>query len=54
MSATAKGTEAYRTRMLQRGIAPEHFRDIQGLKASTIGIGTYLGESNSETDELYE
>jgi aryl-alcohol dehydrogenase-like predicted oxidoreductase len=51
--ATAKGTEAFRSAALKEGIAPEHFREIEGLKLSSIGIGTYLGESDSRTDELY-
>ncbi len=51
--ATTKGTETFRNEALKKGIAPEHFREVQGFQASSIGIGTYLGESDEETDELY-
>lgn len=30
-----------------------HFREQHDLMLSSIGIGTYLGEADSETDELY-
>jgi len=51
--ATAKGTEAFRAGALKSGVAPGHFREIDGLQVSSIGIGTYLGESDEATDELY-
>ena len=51
-SATAEGTERYRKRFEGR-IAPEHFRQSQGLWLSSIGIGTYLGNHDAETDKLY-
>jgi aryl-alcohol dehydrogenase-like predicted oxidoreductase len=51
--ATAQGTEAFQVEALKRGIAPEHFREVSGLKLSSLGIGTYLGEGDDETDELY-
>jgi aryl-alcohol dehydrogenase-like predicted oxidoreductase len=51
--ATPKGTVAFRSEALKRGAAPEHFRELEGLQASSIGIGTYLGESDDATDELY-
>ncbi|MGH9336900.1 MAG: aldo/keto reductase [Vicinamibacteria bacterium] len=53
MAASAKATEAFRAGALKRGVVSEHFRDVEGLKASSIGIGTYLGDSDSETDDLY-
>ncbi|HEY7697738.1 MAG TPA: aldo/keto reductase, partial [Vicinamibacteria bacterium] len=52
-TATAKGTEAFRSEALKGGVAPGHFREIEGLQASSIGIGTYLGESDEATDDLY-
>jgi aryl-alcohol dehydrogenase-like predicted oxidoreductase len=51
--ATSRGTEAFRSEALKRGVAPEHFREVEGLQASSIGIGTYLGESDDATDRLY-
>jgi aryl-alcohol dehydrogenase-like predicted oxidoreductase len=51
--ATSKGTEAFRVAALKRGAAPEHFREVEGLQASSLGLGTYLGESDERTDELY-
>jgi aryl-alcohol dehydrogenase-like predicted oxidoreductase len=52
-TATAGGTRAFRTAALKRGIAEEHFRELEGLSLSSIGLGTYLGDSDDETDELY-
>jgi aryl-alcohol dehydrogenase-like predicted oxidoreductase len=52
-TATETGTKAYRAEALKRGVAEEHFRELEGLAVSSIGVGTYLGESDDETDELY-
>jgi len=53
MAATREGTRRYADRM--KGILPaEHFREIHGLSLSSVGLGTYLGETNSETDESYQ
>ena len=49
--ATREGTERYKLRF--KG-PQEHFRDAQGLWISSIGIGTYLGEMDSQTDRNYE
>lgn len=51
-SATANSTDRYRKRFAGR-IPPEHFRQSQGLWLSSIGIGTYLGNHDTETDRLY-
>ena len=51
-AATPQGTERYRKRFEGR-IPREHFCDAQGLSLSTIGIGTYLGNYDDETDKLY-
>lgn len=51
--ATESGTRAFRTEALKRGVSEEHFRELEGLAVSSIGVGTYLGESDDETDELY-
>jgi aryl-alcohol dehydrogenase-like predicted oxidoreductase len=50
--ATPEGTERYRKRFA--GItAPEHFRPLQGLWVSSIGVGTYLGNYDEATDAQY-
>ena len=50
--ATAEATGRYRRRFENR-ISPEHFHNFQGLSLSSIGIGTYLGNYDEETDRLY-
>ncbi len=50
--ATAEGTAAYQRRMSGRA-APGHFRQHEGRALSSIGLGTYLGEEDPATDELY-
>jgi aryl-alcohol dehydrogenase-like predicted oxidoreductase len=50
--ATASGTEQYRRRFEGR-VAPEHFRRSQDLWMSSIGLGTYLGDYDAATDQLY-
>src|SRR5262245_35304732 len=51
--ATPEGTRRFAARfpaLLHSG----HFRDLQGLASSSIGLGTYLGSEDPRTDELYE
>lgn len=49
--ATAEGTKAYARRHAE---LPGHFRPmLGGLSVSSIGIGTYLGEPDEETDRAY-
>jgi len=50
--ATAEGTAAYRARFAAV-LPPAHFRDLGGVSLSSIGLGTYLGEPDPETDRLY-
>ncbi len=50
--ATAEATAIYRRRFENR-LSLEHFREFQGLWMSSIGIGTYLGDCDKETDRLY-
>jgi len=45
--ATAPGTQKYQSR---HRCAPNHFRSEKGLVFSSIGIGTYLGEPDAQTD----
>lgn len=50
--ATETGTARYRDRFAGV-IPPEHFRHQCGLWFSSIGLGTYLGEPDEETDVRY-
>ena len=50
--ATTEGTARYRDRF--KNLAAEnHFRLVQDLWLSSIGLGTYLGNADDETDRLY-
>ena len=51
-AATPDGTDHYRNRFAGK-IPPEHFRQTHGLWMSSIGIGTYLGNHDDDTDEQY-
>lgn len=50
--ATAEGTARYVQRFAGRA-ARDHFRTREGLHLSSIGIGTYLGNADVETDLHY-
>ena len=51
MGATATGTAAFRTAF---GALPaSHFRLLDGLVVSSIGLGTYLGAEDEEADRAY-
>ncbi|HEV7682145.1 MAG TPA: aldo/keto reductase [Pyrinomonadaceae bacterium] len=50
--ATLEGTNRYRERFKDRAAA-NHFRQQQNLWLSSIGIGTYLGNADDETDARY-
>src|SRR5712692_5793336 len=50
--ATLEGTARYRERF-QRVAAEDHFRLAQNRWLSSIGVGTYLGDANEETDKRY-
>ena len=50
--ATSEGTQRYRERF-QQTAAPNHFREQQNLHLSSVGIGTYLGNADDETDARY-
>ncbi len=49
--ATASGTESFRQRF--GTVEGGHFRALQDLWVSSIGLGTYLGEADEETDRKY-
>jgi aryl-alcohol dehydrogenase-like predicted oxidoreductase len=50
--ATPEGTDAYARRLAARA-APGHFRALDGRRASSLGIGTYLGGEEAATDAAY-
>src|SRR2546421_1046922 len=49
--ATQLGTARYRERF--QDAAPGHLREAQNLSFSSIGIGTYIGNPDDETDQRY-
>ena len=49
--ATADASAAYASRF---PTLPGNFRPALGVSVSSIGIGTYLGEPDDETDRAYE
>ncbi len=49
--ATPEGTARFAERFASR--FPGHFRDALGLKLSSIGLGTYLGEPTADCDARY-
>ena len=51
-SATKEGTTRYTQRFAGRA-SDGHFRESQRLLLSSIGIGTYLGQPDTRTDESY-
>lgn len=50
--ATSEGTARYVQRFAGRA-ARDHFRERDGLHLSSIGIGTYLGNPDEDTDVRY-
>jgi aryl-alcohol dehydrogenase-like predicted oxidoreductase len=50
--ATPQGTAAYQRRFADT-VAPAHFREAAELRLASIGLGTYLGEADDQTDRLY-
>jgi len=52
--ATSNGTKKYLECAVQKGKPTSHFRVFEGLYLSSIGIGTYLGNPNTEDDEAME
>lgn len=52
LRATAEGTAKYIKRFAG-SLAPGHFRQSQNLWMSTIGLGSYLGNADEQTDEAY-
>jgi len=50
--ATSEGTARFESRFAAR--LPGHFRTAMGLRLSSIGLGTYLGEPTAAYDDLYQ
>ena len=51
-SATKEGTTRYAKKFTGRA-AEGHFREVQRLVLSSLGMGTYLGKPDAKTDESY-
>jgi aryl-alcohol dehydrogenase-like predicted oxidoreductase len=49
--ATSAGTARYRARFSDA--AENHFRECEQLWLSSVGIGTYLGNADDQTDQAY-
>lgn len=52
--ATASGTNAYTRNAVKAGIPQEHFRIFDNLYFSSIGMGTYLGQTTDKDDRNME
>jgi aryl-alcohol dehydrogenase-like predicted oxidoreductase len=53
--ATQEGTSRFAEWAVgKKGVSRDHFREFCGLKLSSLGIGTYLGGLDAETDMLVE
>jgi aryl-alcohol dehydrogenase-like predicted oxidoreductase len=50
--ASPEGTRRFQANAEAR-VAPGHFREALGLRLSSIGMGTYLGEPDAQTDRRY-
>ncbi|MBI3126448.1 MAG: aldo/keto reductase [Candidatus Tectomicrobia bacterium] len=50
--ATREGTASYRDSLSGR-VEPRHFRELQDVWMSSVGIGTYLGEADEAADAAY-
>jgi aryl-alcohol dehydrogenase-like predicted oxidoreductase len=52
--ATPEGTSRYMRRAVQGGKPEGHFRTFEGLRLSSIGMGTYLGDLTQGDDTAVE
>ena len=48
--ATLSGTTNFRTSALKKGIHVSHFKQVEDLYLSSLGMGTYLGNLSSKDD----
>lgn len=53
LCATPEGTDRYQKRFAN-SVHPTHFRRLDDLYISSIGLGTYLGNSDAATDKGYQ
>jgi aryl-alcohol dehydrogenase-like predicted oxidoreductase len=53
--ATQEGTSKFAEWAVgKKGVSRAHFGDFRGLRLSSLGVGTYLGGMDAETDKLVE
>jgi aryl-alcohol dehydrogenase-like predicted oxidoreductase len=52
--ATPKGTTEYMDYAIKKGANKDHFRSIENLKLSSVGMGTYLGNLSAQDDDDLE
>ncbi|MGI0036874.1 MAG: aldo/keto reductase [Nitrososphaera sp.] len=52
--ATGEGTNTYARHAGSNGIPTAHFKEHDGLKLSSIGMGTYLGDPTPDDDKAVE
>jgi aryl-alcohol dehydrogenase-like predicted oxidoreductase len=52
--ATPEGTKKYAQRAVSQGKPQTHFKTVDGLHLSSIGMGTYLGQPTQEDDLAVE
>ena len=50
--ASEEGTRNFAAKAVKLGVLREHFRSYNELTLSSLGMGTYLGETDRETDIL--
>ncbi|HKU84640.1 MAG TPA: aldo/keto reductase [Candidatus Nitrosocosmicus sp.] len=48
--ASPKGTTKYMDNAILKGVSKFHFKTIENLKLSSVGMGTYLGNLSSQDD----
>ena len=53
-SATIEGTSKYARHAASKGIPDAHFKEYDGLRLSSIGMGTYLGDPTPDDDKAVE
>lgn len=53
LRASEQGTKRYYRRFESR-VVPDYFRTVAGLTVSSLGAGTYLGDSTDEDNRAYE
>ena len=49
--ATPKGTTEYMDYAVKKGANKAHFKNIENLTLSSVGMGTYLGNLSAQDDD---